>query len=385
MLLAREVAFIMALVGLLLFLPKVKVLLAFKTGWGTSVPLMSMDADEEGCAAARKNRCSDRFGLWLLIEDEEGKLGLTAAAAEDDGSTDIEDDGKVRLFVEGEDGVAEEEEEAEEKNLKPQDNAINYFETSCKFRVTAEKRQKKAYDFARTDLAGSLGAGVELKFPHWKVNLKQYDINVFGHFCQNHDRDLFLGIELLAHDPERNRVVHGTTSMKPHIAYLLSRVCPVQPGMVVLDSMCGVGTIPFELAINNPHVFVLAGDFSEIACEKARKNLTFLAKKAPLVSLFSWDSRTLPLVSDIVDVIISDMPWGKREGNANRNRVMYPKFMKEWLRVLKVGGRVVAVTLETKLFRLVMGYHKNIRLVEEFTIKIGFDVHVFVIEKCATE
>ena len=69
----------------------------------------------------------------------------------------------------------------------------------------------------------------------------------------------------------------------------------------------------------------------------------------------NWDATQLPLRDGVVDVIISDLPFGHRCGNKKSNQRMYPAFLKECHRVLsKDGGRAILLTLERGLMKSVL-------------------------------
>jgi len=53
----------------------------------------------------------------------------------------------------------------------------------------------------------------------------------------------------------------------------------------------------------------------------------------------------------LVDVIVSDLPFGHRHGDFNKNQSLYPKILTEFARVLKKGGRSVLLTTEKGIMR----------------------------------
>lgn len=62
-----------------------------------------------------------------------------------------------------------------------------------------------------------------------------------------------------------------------------------------------------------------------------------------------WDSTSLPLRDQVVDVVITDLPFGRRIGSKADNRVLYYKALLELARVTKVEtGRAVLLTYDKK-------------------------------------
>jgi tRNA G10 N-methylase Trm11 len=45
------------------------------------------------------------------------------------------------------------------------------------------------------------------------------------------------------------------------------------------------------------------------------------------LSLFKWDATRLPLRDRSVDVVVSDVPYGKRHGSKEDNRRLYPHLL----------------------------------------------------------
>ena len=58
-----------------------------------------------------------------------------------------------------------------------------------------------------------------------------------------------------------------------------------------------------------------------------------------------WDATRLPLRDQSVDIVISDLPFGKRLGNKIDNRSLYFNALRELARVTKIKtGRAVLLT-----------------------------------------
>lgn len=62
-----------------------------------------------------------------------------------------------------------------------------------------------------------------------------------------------------------------------------------------------------------------------------------------------WDATCLPLKTDAIDVFISDLPFGKKNGSMKKNWQLYPDLLKEMARVCRTKtGRAVLLTKDKK-------------------------------------
>jgi 23S rRNA G2445 N2-methylase RlmL len=110
---------------------------------------------------------------------------------------------------------------------------------------------------------------------------------------------------------------------------------------VVLDPMCGSGTILIERARAARYGLLVGGDLDEAAVAAARENIGTRYKP---IEIHRWDARQLPLEDDSVSAIITNLPFGKQIGTLAENRLLYPALLAEWVRVLREGGRMVLLT-----------------------------------------
>ena len=177
-------------------------------------------------------------------------------------------------------------------------------------------------------------------------------------------------------------------------AWLMLRLARVKPGDVVLDPMCGIGTLPLEAAATTGAVLALGGDVDDELVWQASRNarasqlaMAQAALQAPLplaaaaatladeagrggvappelpeawhfeqrlyerlaagggTSFCQWSAAQLPLRRGCCDVVVVDLPFGqthKMRGGGSRN--LYPRATLEIARVLRAGGRFVALT-----------------------------------------
>ena len=120
------------------------------------------------------------------------------------------------------------------------------------------------------------------------------------------------------------------------------RLAEIKPPHVVLDPMCGAGTLLAEhlAAMNSVHVPVpaaLGGDIDAGAVRAATANL----RRLGLAALAQWDATQLPLADASVDRILSNPPFGKQLGEPEEIGPLYHHMVREYDRVLRPGGRAV--------------------------------------------
>jgi 23S rRNA G2445 N2-methylase RlmL len=148
---------------------------------------------------------------------------------------------------------------------------------------------------------------------------------------------------------------HLPASLRPTLAAALVRLAEAGLHEVVVDPMCGAGTILAELLgarevlwerakeqgqrpkDSGPRLTVVGGDLEAAALSCAAVNLRTLG----LVGLVRWDARRLPLADQSVDCIISNPPFGKRLGEPEEMATLYCRLVVEYDRVLRAGGRAV--------------------------------------------
>ncbi|XP_063797337.1 tRNA (guanine(6)-N2)-methyltransferase THUMP3 [Pseudophryne corroboree] len=225
-----------------------------------------------------------------------------------------------------------------------------------KFRVTCNRAGDK-HSFTSNDAARDFGGAVQEHF-QWKADMTNFDVEVLLNISYN---EMLVGIALTEESLHRRNITHfGPTTLRSTLAYGMLRLCDLEPSDVVIDPMCGTGAIPIEGVSEWPSCFFIAGDNNLNAVNRTASNIWSLLRKqqspesAPQglpIDAAHWDISGLPLRSGSVDVIITDMPFGKRIGSKKKNWDLYPACLREMSRVCRAGtGRAVLLTHDRKCF-----------------------------------
>jgi len=206
-------------------------------------------------------------------------------------------------------------------------------------------------------VAGRIGSAVE-GATGWVVNLEDFDVEAYGIV---HDSLLTVFLSLLygldgkgksvakpLHCRRAWRMELGMTSLKPSVAASLIRMTSIaslssgtNPNVVLADPCGGCGTICLEAAESLNNVTAHTGDADEYCVTAARKNAE-AGGLSDRVDVHHWDAAQLPLESESVDAVVSDLPFGVKSKAARRGKKnLYSSVGSETARILKAGGEAV--------------------------------------------
>jgi 23S rRNA G2445 N2-methylase RlmL len=148
------------------------------------------------------------------------------------------------------------------------------------------------------------------------------------------------------------KLEHLSASLRPTVAGAMVRLAETRSEMVVLDPMCGAGTILAEQLqaarqAGLGRIKVLGGDRDYGAVRAAGVNLRRLGG----AQLGLWDASRLPLADAGVDRIISNLPFGKQIGRPEEIGPLFTRVVPEFDRVLRPAGRAVLLAGEFGLLR----------------------------------
>lgn len=241
------------------------------------------------------------------------------------------------------------------------------------FRVSCTRTYSKRYkhwkrDDIMTSLANLIVPSDDLKLGDdpWKVDLKKHDFEVLAII---HETALTVGIVLrpyqllkvktyssgrLAPDITPPYITGLGSSediirLRPSTASLLLHLAQVKKGEIVLDPCSGIGTIPVEASLSG--TVGVGGDRALKTEDFARLATKYLASSEELSSrkgtagaanFATWDATLLPIREEVVDCIISDLPFGSKCLSAKKLSRFLPLLMSECARVLRpTTGRCV--------------------------------------------
>lgn len=206
------------------------------------------------------------------------------------------------------------------------------------FSVSSSSVGKRNYSYVEvkeslsTKLQGILG------FKHEDEKHEMFDIRVFI----EHDRAL-IGARLASKPLHRRSYKTETTkaTLQADVAYAMSLLAEIKPDDVVLDPMCGSGTILIESSTFGPKS-ILGGDIQDEAVKATNNNIKAFNSSLN-IEIKKWDATHLPLEDKSIDKIICNLPFGKQievESVAN----FYKETLKELSRVTKNEEKLVLLT-----------------------------------------
>ena len=209
--------------------------------------------------------------------------------------------------------------------------------TPAAFSVTANFVGRRNYssDEIKDAVGGAISASAGWRY---EEDDRAADLNVRV-FIEH--ETAFVGIRL-AERPLQQRaykVAHVPGSLKPPVAAALLRLGKASAGLRVLDPCCGAGTIVIEAALMGAQAH--GGDIDPTAVGAARTNA---ARAALGGSASVWDAMALPVPTGSVDLVVSNLPWGREVEVDMPLRTFYERVGVEIERAIGAEGRAVLLT-----------------------------------------
>jgi 23S rRNA G2445 N2-methylase RlmL len=148
------------------------------------------------------------------------------------------------------------------------------------------------------------------------------------------------------------KLEHRPASLRPTIAAALIRLAEIRPRHIVLDPMCGTGTILAERLAAGQQIRggcapVWGGDLDYSAVRAAAVNLRRLGPAL----LTRWDATCLPLEGAAVDRLVSNPPFGKQLSSPDAVGPLYHAMLREYDRVLRPDGLAVLLVSDAAALR----------------------------------
>ncbi len=171
---------------------------------------------------------------------------------------------------------------------------------------------------------------------------------------------------------------HLPASLRPTVAAAMGWLAHPAQEDIVLDPLCGAGTVLIERALLAPLKEALGGDIRGDAVEAARRNAHSAGIEA---SWRVWDARSLPLEAASVTRIITNLPFGKQIGAREVNADLYGKLIGEFGRVLSAGGVLVTLTSDDRLWDSLLRKHDWQVVKKVVIVVLGQPASIFVAER----
>ncbi len=192
---------------------------------------------------------------------------------------------------------------------------------------------------------------------------------VLDFWAEIHGDDGYLSIRLSPMEMAQRsyKQAHIPASLKPTVAYSMVRLSQPHSDDVLLDAMCGAGTILLERALMGRYRYLIGGDISTEALAATQTN--FGRKHRPR-QFFQWDARTLPLQQNTVDKIVCNLPFGETHGNVRHLMNLYRHCLRQFAIVLKPRGCMVLLTSQRQLLDTLLRQHQTLRIARRLVVDI---------------
>ena len=226
----------------------------------------------------------------------------------------------------------------------------NVLDEGVRFRVTSERLGR--HEFTSIDVQRAAGKAIVDRFSS-KVDLKHYDVevrvDVVGEQC-------IVGIALTKESLHKRgyRVFDHPAALKASIAYAMLRLAEPRAGNILVDPMCGSGTIPIEAALSMSmlNLELYGFDVNTIYIDGAKANAES-AGVGKCIRFMCYDCRILDrLVTP--DRIVTNPPYGIRMEPSIGLRRLYMEFAKASYRAMVDGGRIVVITLKHGMMKIML-------------------------------
>jgi len=171
---------------------------------------------------------------------------------------------------------------------------------------------------------------------------------------------------------------HLPASLRPTVAAAMGWLARPTEEDIVLDPLCGAGTVLIERALLGPLAEALGGDMRKEAVTMARRNALAAGVRAVWRV---WDARELPLDTATVTRIITNLPFGKQIGTKETNADLYKALAGEFGRVLAADGLLVTLTSADRLWQQILR-ESGWRVVKKVVLVVlGQPASIFVAER----
>ncbi|XP_035388512.1 THUMP domain-containing protein 2 isoform X1 [Electrophorus electricus] len=203
------------------------------------------------------------------------------------------------------------------------------------FRISCRCSGAVARHYSSQNLSRIIGVAVARELG-WKPDLREPTLEVHVYLSDDHS---VIGIPLIRH-PLASRRYMKHTGLRSTVAWAMTSLCPMKEASVILDPMCGVGTILLEAAQECAHAVFIGMDTEEGQLQKAVENVDTAGQKSRIL-LVQSSCMAIPLPTASVDVVLCDVPFGRKFSCSVDMPAALPRILAEMERVLCEGGCLI--------------------------------------------
>ncbi len=201
-------------------------------------------------------------------------------------------------------------------------------------------KQDRDRDVRRKQIAERVAARVGSCLPRWR-RADPSEIELWGFYVKGSVhvglRVSDEGMKYRGKAPQQRR-----GALRPTIAAALALLADPKPGSLVVDPMCGTGTILEEVFHREKAARYAGGDAAQEAVELAGERLAAYG-----IPIRRWEAKELPFGDAQIDCIVCNLPFGRRYSTGSQNPALYRALLSNWRRKLKAGGRMVLLTADS--------------------------------------
>ena len=166
-------------------------------------------------------------------------------------------------------------------------------------------------------------------------------------------------------------------SLPVTIAAAVAFVGKPKPEDIVVDPVCGSGTLLAEVSAYTRVARVIGADIDRGALKSASRNLSHIKN----VELIAADGTGTGLPSSMASLFLANLPFGKQFGSRTTNPRLYKALLSEMNRVGIPGKwRAVLLTSDSDAMEGALGHWAELRLDKRLSVFVrGEKAHIFLV------
>jgi len=267
--------------------------------------------------------------------------------------------------------------------LRELSSVVDYVSPETPFAVQAERIGD--HEYTSMDVARVLGdVVIEVTSRHYgrspPVDLRKPSVIIHAFVREN---ELIIGVVLTGPwslHRRGYRLYDHPAALKPTLAAAMLYIAGTMDKQVIIDPMCGGGTIPIEAALMHEDALIMGTDQSLRHIRGAIVN-AYAAGVGDRIMFRRWDAREIDRLGLEFDHMILNPPYGIRYGYPMSIRRLYRKFIESASKALAPSGRITMITTEYHVIHRIARSH-GLEIVHERTVYHGrLYPHIIVLEK----